>query len=633
MYAERLLLNLTVTSALPDESAVLRYMGAAIEGLPEISHARFVSGIDEASDVAGRVTRIPVSRGGAEMTTLQILSDNDLPSTLVDELTNTANLVALEISRRRLQHDMEAQIAERTSQVATLLERFEIASSATGIGLWEWNPQTDKLEWDDRMHEIFDTSPASFSGKYEDWRKLVVEDDLDGAERSLQKALETGENFESMFRIRTREGIKHLKGAAKAIYDNDGQPVRVIGTNFDVSEIYELNDQLRQAQRLESIGQLTGGIAHDMNNILGAIVGNADLLLTLPAVAADAEARKLTETVISVADRGQSLTSRLLAFARRDHLNPDDIEVGQVLTGLSSILKPTLAGNIYLSMTFEPKLPPIRVDQHQFENSVLNLVINSRDAMPEGGDIRISSTFRSLDDEAQADRLGVAPGQYVEVTVADSGEGMPPAFLDHVIEPFFTTKAPGEGTGLGLSMVHGFVLQSGGQLSIDSTEGEGTTVSMLFPVSRRDEARAVESQQKATVPSEDSLSGCVLLIEDDEAISKIAGKFLESFGLSVIKAADGETALSLFEDDQDRIDIVLTDIALAGPLNGFQVADQIQGRRPDIPVVFSSGYPEAFERSGRELDRGANFLQKPYRRAALYKLVANRLGGAARSQD
>lgn len=626
MYAEKLLSSLTITSSLPDESAVLRFMAAAISSLPEVACAWFDD--NDTADISAHHVAIPVQRGGQRFSTLHLQGIAELPRELIEQLRGAANMVALEISRRRLQRDMESQIEERTAEVAKLLERFEIASSATGIGLWEWNPQADLLQWDDRMHALFGLPADEFSGRYEDWRKMVIEQDIETAERSLTEALEKGEDFDTVFRIRTPSGrIKYVRGAAKAIYDDAGQPVRVVGTNVDVSEIYELNDQLRHAQRLESIGQLTGGIAHDMNNILGAIVGNADLLLSGGPTAADPDSRALVETLISAAERGQSLTSRLLAFARQDHLSPDDIDLPATLEGLNALVVPTLADNIYLSMRFEPDLPLVRVDQHQFENSVLNLVINSRDAMPNGGLILIEGKHRDLQDQELARALGVKPDSYVEIVVSDNGIGMDEAFLDHVIEPFFSSKPPGQGTGLGLSMVHGFVLQSGGQMQITSKEGEGTTVSMLFPVAKQN--RHTSSDEPDVTASDGApeamLDGRVLLIEDDQAVAAVAGKFLELFGLTVLKAADGESALPIFREHQAQIDVVLTDISLAGPLNGFEVADAIREVRPELPVIFSSGYPEAFERSGSELVSGVNFLQKPYRRADLREILLSHL--------
>jgi signal transduction histidine kinase len=384
---------------------------------------------------------------------------------------------------------------------------------------------------------------------------------------------------------------------------------------------------LRQSQKMEAIGQLTGGIAHDFNNILQAIGGSLEMAQRRISQGRTDEAAKYTDSMRRTVDRAAALTSRLLAFARRQPLQPRAVQLDELILGMEELLRRTL-GTASAAITFDLQLrddgAAVLCDPNQLENTLLNLTINARDAMPEGGSLVIATHKRRLSAGDVAGEQGVAPGKYIEIVVADTGTGMDEATRDRVFEPFFTTKPTGMGTGLGLSQVYGFVRQSGGFVTLESGLGRGTRIKLYL--------------LRAEIPSPDNLPpeitlpeaispARLLLVEDDSVGRANASEFLREQGYEVLEAEDGPAALELYQRRSD-LDLLITDVGLPNGINGRQLADLVRDTSPKLPVLFITGYAGAARLD--DLGSGMIILTKPFGLPALAARVEAMLSAKAR---
>jgi PAS domain S-box-containing protein len=389
----------------------------------------------------------------------------------------------------------------------------------------------------------------------------------------------------------------------------------------DVTEPRRVAEQLRQAQRLESIGQLTGGVAHDFNNLLTVVMGNAELLDNLlPEGSTESE---LASTIYEAATRGAAMTQRLLAFARKQALSPQPVDLNRLVSDMDPLLRRALGEHIHVEVVRGAGLWPALVDPGQLENALLNLAINARDAMPGGGRLVIETANARLDAEYAVLHPGVREGSYVMLAVSDTGHGMTPEVQQRLFEPFFTTKPKGQGTGLGLSMVHGFIKQSNGQVAVYSEPGKGTTMRLYLP---RIDSPATErgDRQQGEVPL--GHGECVLLVEDDELVRHYAMTLLGGLGYRIVLARDGNEALTQLQSHPE-VALLFTDVVMPGGLGGRELADRAQALRPGLPVLFASGYTDnGIVHQGR-LDPGVLLLAKPYRRADLARRVRQALDG------
>ena len=397
----------------------------------------------------------------------------------------------------------------------------------------------------------------------------------------------------------------------------------------------ETEATLQQSQKMEAIGQLTGGIAHDFNNLLTIIIGNLDSLKRIMARQTAVEPEKLqrhTEMGLQAARSAAKLTHRLLAFARRQPLEPARIDCNRLISGMSELLGRTLGETINLETVLGGGLWPTFADPNQLENALVNLAVNAQHAMPNGGHLTIETANAYLD-EAYTRRFGdVQPGQYVQVSITDTGTGIPREILDRVFEPFFTTKPPEAGSGLGLAMVHGFVKQSGGHVRIYSEIGHGTTVKIYLPRLREAEDAIAAAPTAATPKTPAVLPAregeVVLVVEDNDGVREYAYAALGELGYKVHQARDAAEALTLVESGT-RIDLVFTDVVLPGGVSGRQLVDSIRQSRPDVPVLFTTGYTRnAIVHHGR-LDPDVNLLNKPYSQEQLALKVRELLNKAA----
>ncbi|MDY6947273.1 MAG: PAS domain-containing protein [Pseudomonadota bacterium] len=380
-------------------------------------------------------------------------------------------------------------------------------------------------------------------------------------------------------------------------------------------------EALRQAQKMEAVGQLTGGIAHDFNNLLTVIAGNIDMATRAIGNAGDDNPRvaRALEGAQKGAERAASLTQRLLAFARRQPLDPKPIRIDRLIRGMSDLLDRSLGERIEIEFVGAPGLWQVEVDPHELESAIVNLAVNARDAMPDGGKLTIEVSNARLDEAYAARHAEVAAGQYVMLAISDTGTGMPPELLDKVFEPFFTTKEVGKGTGLGLSMVYGLVKQSGGHVKVYSEQDRGTTVRIYLP-RLIDESEAGEDAGTDEALEESDQEELVLLVEDDEDVRAYTADCLRELGYRVLEAGSGEEAKRTLERTEDRIDLLFTDVVMPG-MTGEELAADLRADRPDLKVLYASGYTrDAIMHSGR-LQPGVALLQKPFNFAELARKV------------
>jgi PAS domain S-box-containing protein len=382
----------------------------------------------------------------------------------------------------------------------------------------------------------------------------------------------------------------------------------------DMTERNGLERQLRQAQKMEAIGQLTGGVAHDFNNILAVIIGMAEL--TAAAVANDPKVLAMVKQIDESAERGAQLVQRMLAFARKQPLEPRVLDINATVQHSVAILERTLGEHISVHAGLGTDLWPATADPSQLEDAILNLAVNARDAMPNGGRLVIETANMHLD-QAYAENADIAAGDYVVITVTDSGTGIPSDVLERVFEPFFTTKEVGRGTGLGLSMVYGFVKQSRGHVKIYSEVGHGTSIRLYLP-------RAVQPSQSmpTSAPAGETIAGgreTILVVEDDASVRSMAVGVLEGLGYDVRQAPDGQSALELLRADT-RIDLLFTDMVMPNGMNGHDLIRAATGLRPDLKALLTSGYSEQFIKTGGDAPN-VRLLNKPYRRESLATAV------------
>jgi PAS domain S-box-containing protein len=442
--------------------------------------------------------------------------------------------------------------------------------------------------------------------------EFIHPDDLEHT-RSEMRAARRGQskrNFE------TRYVNKEGKAVALNWTGTWSEPVRrhfFIGR--DLTEKQAAEAQLRHAHKMDAVGQLTGGVAHDFNNILTVITGTIGILEE--AVADQPQLATIAKLIDEAAERGANLTKHLLAFARKQPLQPVELDVNALVLEAAKLLQPTLGEHIEITPLLAEDAWTALADPSQLTTAVLNLAINARDAMPNGGKLALETGNIFLDENYANMQSEVAPGNYVMIAVSDTGTGIPPALLERVFEPFFTTKEVGKGTGLGLSMVFGFVKQSGGHVKIYSEEGHGTSVKIYLPRATGLQQTPAEALVSSTVEGGHET---ILVVEDDTLVRRYVMTQIQSLGYATLEASNASDALRII-DDVPAIDLLFTDVIMPGSMNGRQLVDEAVKRRPGLKTLYTSGYTEnAIVHHGR-LDSGVLLLAKPYRKAELARMI------------
>ncbi|WP_141740239.1 response regulator [Bosea sp. BIWAKO-01] len=568
----------------------------------------------------------------------------------------------LELSAFRIEPASAKQVAVlfqditgRKKAEAALQEsesRFRTLSQSMPNHVWTATPD-GMLDW---FNEQVYSYSGTEAGALDDdrWASIVHPEDLAGAAAAWENARRDGIGYETEFRLRRHDGAFRWHIArAVPILGEDGAVARWIGTNTDIddqktaeaalsdlattledrvelrtAELARAQDALRHSQKMEAIGNLTGGVAHDFNNLLQVISGNLQLLSR--DISGNERAEKRAANAMAGVARGSKLAAQLLAFGRRQALEPKVVSVGRLIRGMDDLLRRTLGEAVEVETMIAGGLWNTLVDPTNVENALLNLAINSRDAMDGQGRLTIEAGNAFLDDAYARAHSDVSAGQYVMVAVTDTGSGMSPEVMERVFEPFFSTKPEGKGTGLGLSMVYGFVKQSGGHVKIYSEAGHGTTIRLYLPRSTQVEDMPVESE---TGPVSGG-SETILVVEDDEGVRDTVIALLGELGYRVLKAHDAQSALAVIESGI-QIDLLFTDVVMPGALKSPELARKAKERLPELGVLFTSGYTENSIVHGGRLDEGVNLLSKPYTREALARKIRQVLshGGRKPSGD
>jgi signal transduction histidine kinase/integral membrane sensor domain MASE1 len=521
-------------------------------------------------------------------------------------------------------------ITERKQAESALQEseaRLRQAEQIARIGYWIWHPDhpdslTGTTEYSPEGAAILGRGPDALAvADAEFYDRMVRPDDRVRAQAVFEDSIRArAASFSVEHGIVKPDGVvRTIVSFGENSYDESGRIHHSTGAIQDVTERRQTEEQLRQSQKIEAVGRLTGGIAHDFNNLLTVVIGNLDL--ALGRVQSDLQAT--VEGALRAAERGAALVGQLLAFSRKQTLMPETIDLNRLVAGLRELLRRTLGEDIEIEMALEPELWPALADKGQVENALLNLAINARDAMPTGGRLLIETDNARLDEGYASRNEEVTPGAYAMLAVTDTGTGMAPAVVARAVEPFFTTKEVGKGSGLGLSMIYGFVKQSGGHLKIYSEVGHGTTVRLFLP--RADQAAADEAAAAAT-PDHPRGHETVLAVEDDAEVRAFVVGRLRDLGYRVLEAADGHQALAILAGS-DRIDLLFTDVVMPRGITGRELADEAKRQHPQMKILFTSGYTEtAIVRHGR-LDPSVHFLPKPFRRHDLAVKVREALDG------
>ena len=554
---------------------------------------------------------------------------DEIGDTLRDIDRMVVQLKKTTASRMELQQEVEQRKQAELSleEKSTALETANVvltnAQRIAHLGNWDWNVKTGDIFWSDEIYRIFGHEPQSFDANYNAFIETVHPDDRQVVLTAVDKALRNKTPYNIYHRITLPDGsIKHVHEQGEVVLDEAGEPTYMLGTVYDITERIQLEDQLRATQRMQAVGQLTGGIAHDFNNLLGVVIGNAEILEDV--IKEDKNARRNVDAIIKAANRGASLTGRLLAFSRKQNLSPRPTKINELVSGLEDMLQRTLGETIELRTHLGQGACEALIDPHQFEDALVNMAINARDAMASGGSLTIETTNITLDEAHVAEHKGMMPGDYVMVAVIDTGSGMASDVLNRVFEPFFTTKDVGKGSGLGLSMVYGFVKQSNGYITIDSEVGRGTTVKLYMPISGEvlAEVDTEEKSQKFELGSER-----ILVVEDNEELREISTVILQNQGYEIVEAQDGREAIKRLQEGPP-IDLLFADVVLPGGMNGMEVAEEAKRIQPDIKVLFTSGYAEETMSHDGKLDPGITLVSKPFRKAEMLEKVRAALDAA-----
>ena len=486
-------------------------------------------------------------------------------------------------------------------------ERFQFVVRATNDAVWDRDLVSQALWWNEGIQTLFGYAPEEVGPDVSWWHEHLHPEDRDRVVSDIQTAVDRGaESWTAEYRYRRADSsYAEVFDRGYVLYDGDGRAVRMIGAMMDITQRKQLEDELRQAQKMEAVGRLAGGVAHDFNNLLTVITGRSALLLA--RLKAEDPSRRSVELIQKTADRAAGLTRQLLAFSRKQVLQRKVLDLNTTVADMSAMLRRLIGEDVDLLLTLGAGAGRVNADPGQLEQALLNLAVNARDAMPQGGTLGVETDNVHL--AAAPDRPDALPaGPYAVLRVLDTGTGMDAATQARIFEPFFTTKEPGKGTGLGLSMVHGVVRQHGGAIRVRSIHGGGTTFEIYLPQveAAPETAGADEAAARPAIGHE-----TILLVEDEDDVRALAREVLERQGYTVLEAPDGVQALGVFEKDGARIDLILTDVVMPR-MSGRELVDRVRSRRPTMPVLYMSGYTaDAIVRHGVR-DSSLLLLNKPF---------------------
>jgi PAS domain S-box-containing protein len=481
--------------------------------------------------------------------------------------------------------------------------------------IWDWDILDGSLEWFGNIDERLGYNPGEFPRTLDAWEKIIHPDEHDRVMTALDQHLKMHKPYMEEYRVQRKDGtFCYWTDRGTAFWDEKGNPFKMIGACEDITERKRaeeentvLQEQLRQSQKMEAVGRLGGGIAHDFNNLLTIIKGYSQLSL-LDLKESDPLWGNIQE-IQKATQRATDLTRQLLAFSRRQILDLKVLDLNILLRELDKMLRRIIGEDIELVTLLSGDLGRVKIDPGQIEQVILNLAVNSRDAMPSGGKLTIETANVVLDEEYAHAHVAVIPGHYVRLSISDTGVGMPRELKEKVFEPFFTTKEKGKGTGLGLSMVYGIVKQIGGNIWVYSEPGHGTTFKIYLPrvEEQLDTFHALDETDYSPRGSE-----TVLLVEDEQEVRLLAHRLLSQQGYRVLEATNGVEALHVAQEHGgEKIHLLLTDVVMP-QMGGKELADQLKIFRPDVKVLYTSGYTDDAIVHHGVLEPGTHFLQKPF---------------------
>jgi PAS domain S-box-containing protein len=524
------------------------------------------------------------------------------------------------IRRAGTAQDITEQVAAETAlreSEARLMEAQEIANVGSWVSYFEGERLVRNV-WSAQLCRIFGIELDAVPKDFEEYLKFVHEDDRDLVRRTLSLAIESDTPYEIEHRIvRPNGDVRYIYDKSRYVEEQTPGNKRLHGASSDITERKQAEEKLQQAQKMEAVGQLTGGVAHDFNNLLTVIMGNLELIRD--TVGDDSALNNMIDRGIRASEHGAALTHRLLAFSRKQTLIPTEFNLGNVVAGMTEMLRRTLGEVIEIVNVGAGDIWPCRADQSQLEAALLNLALNARDAMSHGGRLTIETANISLIDHDSAAEVDVEPGDYVMLVVSDTGSGIAEEKLEHVFEPFFTTKEVGEGSGLGLSMVYGYAKQSGGNVMIFSNLGEGTTVKLYLPRSAVANDHVALKQAASAIPQ--SNREHILIVEDDADVRMLAVNVLSDLGYRVVEAGSAEAALDAVEHAAVPIDLLLSDVVLSGAMTGPELAAEVQRRNPAVKTVYMTGYAEEALNDDTARDERMHMILKPFKRVDLAKVI------------
>jgi PAS domain S-box-containing protein len=529
--------------------------------------------------------------------------DEDMALTLATHAGITYENAQLYADLRHRSAALEQEVAERRRAEM----RTQLALTAARMGVWELDLRTGGLEWSDSLVAIFGLSAAQAPTTNDEFVALIHPEDQAAIKEGFERAIRDGADLVNEFRAVWPDGTVHwIAGRARVLGDEGTQPTRMIGVGMDIGERKSLEEQFRQAQKMEAVGQLAGGVAHDFNNLLTVIHGYAELLLT--NLTAGDRRRADVDEIVRAAERAAGLTRQLLAFSRKQVLQPTLLDMNSLVIQASKMLRRLIGENIELVTKLAPARPAVLADAGQIEQILMNLAVNARDAMPQGGRLSIETATVVLDESYATQHIAVRPGPYVMLAVTDNGVGMDEHTRSRLFEPFFTTKERGRGTGLGLATVYGIVKQSGGYVWVYSEPGRGSTFKIYLP-----HVEDVATIEAATSDVEGVPSGSetILLVEDEQAVRSLARALLERAGYKVLDAAGPREAEDVFGKHADRIELLVTDVIMPGS-SGPALFERLSVERPNLRVLYMSGYTDDAIVQYAGLPADIAFLQKPF---------------------
>jgi PAS domain S-box-containing protein len=510
--------------------------------------------------------------------------------------------------------------AERhTMTLRDAKERTEFALAAARMGIWEIDLNGGRVTWSDSLAPLFGLTAEQAPTTHGAFFALIHPDDRRAIEDALEKASVERSELSIEFRAIWPDGSLHWNAGRARVLFEGRRPVKLLGVGIDIGGQKQLEEQFRQAQKMEAVGQLAGGVAHDFNNLLTAVLGNANLLQEEPNLS-ETVRDEITE-IVKAAERAASLTRQLLAFGRKQVMQPTIVDLNALVADMGHMLRRLIGEHIQLATALAPSLARVRADASQLEQVILNLAINARDAMATGGRLSIETANVDVDDSYSQSHVGVQPGKYVMLAVSDTGTGMDEETKVHLFEPFFTTKDRTKGTGLGLATVYGIVKQSNGYIWVYSEKGHGSSFKVYLPVAGR-----IELAERPGLPVSRPARGTemLLVVEDEPSVRQLTKILLEKAGYRVVIAANAQEAAELFQRHGDSIALLITDVVMPGP-SGPALLRHLSEQRHGLKVLYMSGYADDAVPSQGALDPDAVFLQKPFTADRLVRKVREAL--------